>query len=208
MSSSYVLSTLKGFGKFRPPDMLVGIDPDLHTTALCWWPAGELTPRRLEIFRVPKEIKGQDCAAFLQHELLLSRLANLAVIEGQQIRTARGHETKNPKSIVDLATVAGVFAGRPEFGETLIVQAQQWKGSVPKQIHQARILARIPGTKYKTVGTKEKGYCYPTAGPLITLGKAAGLRRGDWKHVVDAIGIAQWTIRKIKELERRDSLTR
>lgn len=202
MSAAYVRQRL---AEFCTESIICGIDPDLHATALCWWKVGRETPLRLEIFRVAKNIKGQDCAALMawQFDYGFCR-ANLALIEGQRFRKAKGHETKNAQSLIDLATITGVFAGRPEFGETLIVEPSTWKGSVPKAIHQARILGAIPGTKFKATKT----YCYPTAGPLLALGKAAGIKRSDWKHVVDAIGIAAWAIKKIQEREKRERLTR
>ena len=204
MSATYVRQRLQNF---HTDDMIAAVDPDLHTSAVCFWEVGAELPNALTVLRIRGGIrgfKGQDCAVRLQHEMKIKDgqlgIVNLAVIEGQRFRKAKGAETKNAQSLIDLATVTGVFAGRPEFAETLIVEPSTWKGSVPKAIHQARILGKIPGTKF----VQRKEYCYPTEGPLMALGKDAGLRKGDWKHVVDAIGIAQWTINKIKEYEQRD----
>lgn len=60
----------------------------------------------------------------------------------------------------------------------------QWKGSVPKEIHQARVLRKV-GIEPK----KGAGYCYP-ADPKVL--KRWGFPKGSWKHLSDAIGLALW----------------
>lgn len=195
MSKAHVIKSLHLLG---PGDLIVGIDPDLHTSALCWWKVGDPWPLALGVVRVPKEIRGQDVVSHLQEHGVL-RFANFGLVEGQRHRRARGHETKNPQSLTDLAVVTGFFAGYMDFGLTGVIEPSEWKGSVPKDKHQARVLLKIPGTKIK----KTKAYAYPVAGPLLRLAEKGGLKRTDWKHVADAVGIAQWAVNKVMELNKR-----
>lgn len=205
MSTAYVLKRLK---EFHEGDMVTGVDPDLHTTAVCFWEVGELLPCALTILRVPKEFRGQDCAARLQQEMTFGvsdiGSVTLCVVEGQRMRYGGASRTKRPQDLIDLAAVTGVFLGRPEFGETLVVEPSTWKGSMSKATHQARTLLRIPGTRIKST----KAYSYPVAGPLVELGERMGIKRTDWKHLADAVGIAQWTIKKILEFQKRERLLR
>ena len=109
-------------------------------------------------------------------------------------KTYRG-KTKNPQDIVVLAAAAGVVlnaaCARWPQATASFVLPEVWKKGVPKRIHQARILSRL-GVPYTAKGTKSDGYCVPHwpegRAPL----GADKLNMSDWKHVVDAIGIAVW----------------
>jgi hypothetical protein len=107
-------------------------------------------------------------------------------VEAQEIYQFGTGRTANPKSIMYLATVAGMaLAAHSRAFHLFFPTPQAWKGSVPKIIHQARILSKC-GWKYEKVGTLDNGYCYPVDVP-IGLGD---FKKTDWKHLVDAIGLA------------------
>ena len=80
------------------------------------------------------------------------------------------------------------------------VGRREWKGDIPKCVHQARVLKKR-GMEYETRGSKGAGrdsrYTVPTSGfdNIRTGGK---LGAGDWKHAVDAIGLADWGLAKLK----------
>jgi hypothetical protein len=105
------------------------------------------------------------------------------IIEGQKIYAG---EQAQPNDLIKLAQLAGISAGicsslYPS-KQIIIPQPREWKGSVPKRIHQARLYKKL-GWGYK----QTKTYAYPIN---PTVGKE--LNRGDWKHVGDAIGLMQW----------------
>lgn len=122
-------------------------------------------------------------------------------VEAQEIYRGVGDaSTKNPRSLLLVGNVAGaalvcLMAAMGEDSPTHFPAPQAWKGSVPKPIHQARILHRV-GWQYEQVGVTPgkkvvRGYAFP-ANPEDYAGVpgASKLKKTDWKHVTDAIGLA------------------
>lgn len=118
-------------------------------------------------------------------------------VEGQElVYTARSGA--NPRDLAILANVSGALISEAshETNNILLPSPAEWKKQVPKAIHQARIYTTI-GWEFESVGKdKKRGYCRPTSVPadLIT-GK---INKSDWKHIGDAIGLAQWASTKIE----------
>jgi len=167
---------------------VVGIDPDLHNTGVAIILDGVV--ESVNVCRVPKSLKGEAAVQAMLKQLSvdlplwLEGVSFHGVVEGQQIYY--GKSKVSPDSILLLSQVAG--------GASAILHAicatsvtmprpRKWKGEVPKPIHQARVLSRL-GWLYK----KTQGYSYPT-NPPSRLNK---LRPDEWKHVVDALGLAMW----------------
>jgi len=105
---------------------------------------------------------GYDLAGGLQH-------IHHAVVEGQE---KYPKDRVRPNDLIHLAQVAGLAAGyihayhdiRP-----LIVKPRLWKGSVPKDVHQKRILSQV------------------------TIGEACSYlqcNKTEQGHLIDAIGLA------------------
>ena len=173
----------------------VGIDPDTKTSAIALMEDGQL--KEVKIIKgngLQAQVKG--LGEFLGEGGFEYHRYKHYVIESQQIYAGG---TKNPGSILKLAHVAGGLLGVVSESGWLdrfsFPTPREWKGSVPKQIHQARILSRL-GWEYKKSGTVKAGYCYPV-GTVFKEAKqniegAQGLKRTDWKHLVDAIGLAMW----------------
>ena len=169
----------------------IGIDPDLHNLGLAIVDA-EGDVAHVEVIRVPKSYVGELAVQKMIYELS-GRIAVLsmsfppddlkAVIEGQQIYSGTGQA--RPDSLLLLAQVAGAAAAvlAPHCTSLVIPRPRKWKGSVPKPIHQARVLGRM-GWAYK----KGQVYTIPTNPPK----HLTKLKPEEWKHVVDAIGLAQW----------------
>jgi len=76
----------------------------------------------------------------------------------------------DPNDIVDLATITGACCTAP-VGNVMLVKPSRWKGSVPKKIHQARLLGRLPLDWIKMLGDSVKDH-----------------------DIVDAVGIAWWAV--------------
>ena len=167
-----------------------GVDPDMHNMPIAVVDeAGVL--QYVRVVEVPKKITGRPALVEMMKQTLMSGplplpLAGLCV-EAQEIYQHGSGKTKNPKSIMFLATVAGI--AMTTFNDFLTMTyfptPQEWKGSVPKQIHQARVLSKM-GIGYNKHGTVEDGYCWPVG--LCQF----DVKPAHWKHVVDAIGLAQW----------------
>lgn len=110
-------------------------------------------------------------------------------IEGQQIEyTAR--TGASPSSILALGTVTGALVSEalhevssPD--SVLLPVPQAWKGGVPKEIHQGRVLSRL-GWQYE----KMSGYCVPSVRTESLCSEK--INQSDWKHLVDSIGLAVW----------------
>jgi hypothetical protein len=173
----------------------LGLDPDLHNTGLAVVDEEGLVAH-VEIIRTAKCFIGEEAVQKMIQELarrLPMLMGTLDIIpdpeylsctvEGQQIYLGTG--AARPDSLLLLAQVAGAAAGilAPFCGHLTLPRPRKWKGSVPKPIHQARILGRM-GWSYK----KGQGYTIPTAPPA----HLTKLKPEEWKHVVDAIGLAQW----------------
>lgn len=99
-----------------------------------------------------------------------------------------------PEDLIRLATVAGGAMAHLAQWSPKLVQPSAWKGSVDKTTNQARTLAAY-GISYKVVGGL-KGYCIPAKGkeklPAIWTSDGSPPLQSDWKHVLDAVGIARW----------------
>jgi hypothetical protein len=91
------------------------------------------------------------------------------VIEFQQSRPT----DKRPNDIVQLATVAGLLAGVciTHDVEILTPLPREWKGTVPKEVHQKRIIKGL------------------TEDEIKFLNQFNAQQR---KDILDAIGLAKW----------------
>lgn len=127
------------------------------------------------------------------------------VVESQEIY--KGGKTKNPMSILRLANCAGATAMyfRCLFpnANLIIVNPKEWKGQVDKLAHQARTLRNLGWAYDKVQNKKTKdGYCFPVSAPSSCMNSMM-MKKGDWKHIMDAIGLALWHIHKD---DKKDSI--
>ncbi|MCP4897869.1 MAG: crossover junction endodeoxyribonuclease RuvC [bacterium] len=194
----------------------LGIDPDLHDTGLALCASDRVLA--VGVVRVARKLTGDAAVlrmskalaeyippwmAQLQgHEGFNPAALDALVVEGQELYLVK---TGNPDSILRLAQVAGAAlsvaqaVGDPT--TALIPRPKTWKGTVPKDIHQARMLTRY-GWKYKKKGTGKNQWCCPVSlGPHRIL-STVKWPEGCWKHIVDAIGLGRWGLQKIGEIEK------
>lgn len=198
------------------PTLVIGVDPDLHTTALAVVYADQQGDRLMRVgtLRVPRSVT-QDRAVvescrqisvlfhqWIDAEIQRCTAKRIAVfVEGQQIYTMG--RTGNPNDIAKLAQVAGAAAVvawascYPHEPSLSMPAPHRWKGTVPKDIHQARICAWL-GFKHSRV---RKHIILPEI-PYRVDG-AESLNQGDWFHVLDAVGIACWGLREIRNENHR-----
>lgn len=89
-----------------------------------------------------------------------------------------GGRTKNPNDVLKVAINAGEWGGRFRH-VARYVKPQQWKGNVPKAVHQPRIWAKLTNTERKVFDD-----CLDTA-------KVPKSKR---HNVIDAIGIGLYAV--------------
>lgn len=173
--------------------IVLGADPDLHRPATALYDAQSRRVLAVKCPAVSGLLKGRDaalaaCTDAVYAAMGYNRQVNLVVVEGQEIvYTARSGA--NPRDIMLLATVAGAMLAHGSLiaPKVKFPPPQMWKKGVPKPIHQARILDRIGWANVK----QTKTHTYPLSLPYKVEG-AENLKSEDWKHVVDAIGLALW----------------
>lgn len=174
----------------------IGADPDLHTTGIALVSDNPADPIKVWCIEVEKDVrKGRDAAVAMIEAInrFSGGVSDYFAVEAQEIYQGAGQDadTKNPRSILWLGHVAGAlfFFLNMEAIEGYFPSPQEWKGTVPKQIHQARILTslRIP---YEKVGKDPRtGYCRPTD---FSRFQGEVKSKTHWKHLIDALGLALW----------------
>jgi hypothetical protein len=120
---------------------------------------------------------------------------SLVVVEGQRIY----HGVKTaPNDILTLGQVAGGILGQvlvlAPTTNTCFPHPQDWKGQLPKTVEQGRTFVH-----YGILFEKNDSYCWPSGcAKSAKIEGAAGLNRGDWKHVADAVGLARHGIKVLR----------
>jgi len=183
----------------------LGIDPDLHNTALALLEvdiADLLTfvpfvPTILDLTTasISSKFTGQE-AVIRMIVALKSELSifiglhdvDLCVVEGQQ--KYFGTSPAKVEDLIQLSHISGAaaayFTSNCTDASIAIPTPNMWKGSIPKPIHQARVLNAL-GWKAK----KATSYSYPKKPP-----ERFDFNQGQWKHLVDAIGLGWWGLKK------------
>jgi Holliday junction resolvasome RuvABC endonuclease subunit len=177
----------------------LGVDPDLHRTGIA------LLTADLSICTVvcckAKGTTGGEAVVDMLNAINTAMGAIYAdlnvpplavVVEGQEVTYASRSKGANPQSIVLLAQVAGgaVALAMVRWATEAVFhmpKPAEWKGSVPKEIHQARVMSKL-GWSHE----RRSGYCVPLGFGTMNVYGADRLNVGDWEHVADAVGLALW----------------
>lgn len=153
--------------------------------------------RRRDLQRIGAVEMAHDAAADISRRLDLSKLSS-ATVEGQQLYQG---SNVDPLDLILLAQVAGACLGAVAATCSLVhlfsPSPREWKGTVPKKIHQGRLLRRY-GYPYAVGAPKSREpYCYPADGRHFpSTDQSDGFRQTDYKHLVDALGLAEWGMRQ------------
>lgn len=179
--------------------IICGIDPDTTHTAVAFGTKHQL--KAVYVIEVPRK-PGQKPKIDMIREigivlpgLLRIWQPKVLVVEGQAIH----HKGKAPPAdILSIAQVAGAAAGCNGVGGVLLIpEPHEWKGSVPKPIHQMRT--------YRAFGLaaeQRSDYAYPLpSSALNAIHGANELSQSDWKHVGDAAGMVLWGAKQAVALE-------
>lgn len=181
--------------------LFLGCDPDMHSMSFAAVDE-TLAIRWVGIVRVPDTLKEQDAAiamiqqlAHYNYPVFTDHNIMAGAVEAQEIYLTGPSKTKNPRSILHLGNVAGaglaVVAGACIAGTVYFPTPVRWKGSRDKLPHHWHILnrAKVPASHVREMGGKEP-YC--SILPSFPIIGAEELNPGDWKHVLDAVGLAQY----------------
>lgn len=99
---------------------------------------------------------------------------SLFVIEWPQVYTY-GKSKGDPNDLLAVAAVAGAALARTTAHEVRTPRPAQWKGQVPKPIHNARVLARLDAVEQAMLAR-------------------AGVPASLLNNVIDAIGLGLWAL--------------
>lgn len=176
----------------------VGIDPDLHTTAIAVADLHEVY--HIEVVRSSNNLKGHDAVldqiqrlAMALPRLLEHPLYDPATLVVESQRIYERHQKANPNSLLPVAQVAGGAVGVCEGRWANLVLPQDWKQQQPKEVNQARTYEHY-GWDHK----KAKGYVVPTNHGFTNV------KDSDWKHLGDALGIALWAAKEAETKAKRE----
>lgn len=159
--------------------LIIGIDPGINNTGLCAMLDGvvlSVALIRRSYDALAANAKDQcywlNDFRFNVHKSLDAR--SQTVIPPRPVfvvEMPRIYPTSNGNDIVDLAFMAGALLARGmEYGEGFVVYPHQWKGNVPKDIHNNRMLAAMPELETSL----------------------AQFLKSKREHIIDAAGIALW----------------
>lgn len=184
----------------------LGIDPDTKNIGLCLCDTSSVIgvslitqPNIQNKRRVTKELNTTHFVKKIPEGLLdfVSQTdvadPTVIVIESQEISLGR---QATPQNIIYLAQVAGAIAQACSTifpsSEILMPKASAWKGTVPKAVHQKRLLKEL-GWEF-TPGLRDLPV--PIEAEALTLVCHDKLRGANWSHAIDAIGLARWGIKR------------
>lgn len=177
--------------------IVLGIDPDLHRTGWALVESNPLTLKQVGIASTPTKFKNEEAVIHMRDAIPLSLpqdiAYHLAIVESQEVYFAKAKA--NPNNLILLAQVAGICAAATRSAALWMPRPGSWKGQVPKDVHQDRILRSVGLNPVRC-----KSYCFPSPlpnCPIINLNS-----QSDWKHVVDAIGLACWGIIRSNRLQK------
>lgn len=105
------------------------------------------------------------------------RRSSPLVIEGQIARTG---SRARPQNVIDLAFCAGWIRGQYRGDVIKIEDPQMWKGTIDGAVMLERIKGKLDEREHK-----------------LLLLELAGWPRSKHEHVIDAVGIGLWILRRI-----------
>lgn len=153
---------------------LLAVDPG--TTALGWaW----FTDGRLYQCSLLRAKNTQEMTQVIKHTFLPS--TQELVIERPQLYVF-GRAKADPNKVAQVTFIAGVTAGRTSHGKLFLPYPGEWKGQVPKSIHNERVLEVLEARERAIYDKESKAW-------------PASLRH----NILDAIGLGLWHLRRIRK---------
>lgn len=140
--------------------MILGIDPGVDTG----WAI------------VDEKAALQSCGLGYIPDDLAQRAFSLVIIEKPQIYPNTG--VKQANDLIGLATMVGRYSERFRQNPISLVLPHTWKGSVPKEIHNRRVLSKLDKVE-------------------LYLLNAVKCPKSKQHNVIDAVGLAKWGAKQL-----------
>lgn len=158
-------------------EWVIGIDPGINYTGVA------VLHRRVELVYLAKRVNSKlnsnvfNQAAqlqsalldFFRHRLIVGKVVSAAIERPQDYPGS----PVRVRDLLDLALLAGVLGSSTPYtsmSNIYFPTPREWKGGVGKSVHNQRILDKTPELE-------------PMLKPYP---------RGQWEHIIDAVGIAKW----------------
>jgi hypothetical protein len=178
------------------PTYFLGCDPDLHTLSVAVIKDDGGLPV-LDRILIVKQKGSKGDAAVLDMVAAMQRMPfaydlageSVVAVESQDVSYTGRTNAARVSDLVNLAHIAGAVCQKFQVlapRAMLLPKPQAWKGNVPKDIHQCRVLKRL-GIAFHMKGGQDP-YPVPTDTRLLAAGDK--INDGDWKDINDSIGLA------------------
>jgi len=174
-----------------------GADPDCHHLSFARIQKGYVPS--ILLFNIPGKVKAINCVPEFAKLMDMTDpdepTPGLAAVEAMDVGYTGKTNNARKQDLPNLNLVAGAMAFCIQSlinVETKLVLPRQWKGTVPKDVHQARICTAM-GWHFEKTG---KSIVPLNAGYVCTRITTKGVEKnhrmlkGEWKHVLDSIGLA------------------
>jgi len=191
--------------------IFLGVDPDLHCTAIGAWVQDK--PFGAWVVETPK-IKGRveqtavlDMVWAIKESFPLFSKSDVTetiwAVEAQTLHVTGLKQHKRPQDIVTLGNVGGAvlqfIAGHCKSSDNLLFPtAKEWKGQIPKAVMQARFYQEL-GWGYQIMGKNKSRPNGEYSLPRRVPSGLSYLKKAHWKHVGDALMLAKWASINWKE---------
>jgi len=170
-----------------------GVDPDLHNTAVARIFEFEKLRFSVSLISVSKDLKNREAMIAMCQEVgrILTPIVQHRIKTYNSFLAVEGQEfylNKNaPSSDIGLlASVTGAVLSASCDEDVFCPKPVEWKGNVPKAIHHGRIAKEL-GFEISLAGG-QNGYGVPTDEKIRKMLP----NKSDWKHGMDALGLALW----------------
>jgi len=167
----------------------LGVDPDLTSTAFAVYDTEDNEVVHLAVVRA----SGYTDMLRQTRKFSVSNHAvdsDAAVIEGQQIYVASNRRNVDPNDMIQVAHVSGILAC--QFSCSIAIpKPAEWKGQRSKLAEHTKY-AKLLGWETERAGGKDP-YLVPTEDYVeVEMSDGKPVKKSDWKHLMDAIGLAIW----------------
>lgn len=122
-----------------PPHYMMAIDPGTKSTGVAFF----LKSKLRSVTRIPFTT----CAEL--HPFGQESFVDVLVCEVPQVYP---RSKADPNDLIKLALLAGGLVGQTVAVHKVLVKPREWKGQVPKKIHNARTLAKLTPSELKLCG--------------------------------------------------------
>lgn len=176
---------------------ILAIDSDTRTAGVAYMEHGVLQECMI--------LENPDPNMILLRDPALDWLPDYIVVEVPEVTLAWSRRGVNANNLVTLARAAGITATL--FSHWLccdkvkFVLPKEWKGQADKRSNQSRMASKhdfVFQINQKSITIGES----PVPATRFPSGDA--VRKSDWSHIMDAVGIADWATTKMAKLEYID----